>query len=102
MASQVSAVWHTFYHQSARRKLQIAIKKHTQQSLLVRFEISSVRNEFGVSETLSGHFRGRKLIEHRRPIVQNVRQELFSKTASSNMLFGGRLGSIKAKQTKHL
>ena len=69
-------------------------------SLLVWFEISSVRNLFGFSETLSGLFGERKLIEHRRPVVQNVRQELFSTTVASNMLFGWRLEGRKEKKLK--
>ena len=47
----------------------------TQQSLLVRFEISSVRYSFGFSETPSGHCVGRKCNRNTRPIVRNVRKD---------------------------
>ena len=54
------------------------------------------------SETLSSHSRGRKLIEHRRPIVQNEHRDFFSTTVSSNMLFGGCLGDTnKTIQNKN-
>ena len=60
--------------------------------------MTSVQNQFGFSEALSGHFRGRKLIEHKRPIVKNERQELFSTTESPNIVFGGRLGDKKRRK----
>ena len=44
----------------------------------------------------------RKLIEDRRPIVRNERQDFFSTAAASNMLFGGRLEGQKAEHLKYM
>ena len=67
----------------------------TNQSLLLRFIISSVRYSLGVSETFFGQFRGRDLVKNNYPIVRNVRRELFSINVASNLIYGEPLGDKK-------